>query len=230
MKTLIVSKTKYGQNKYCIGGFIIDTKANVRLLTLNGNFQDTSTRFEIGDYWDVDFFPKTNCVLPHTEDVRVYNQRKIGNEENLKDFLLNNVNYWHGGRSEIFNGIISFDENGKGYLQKYEDKYLPKYSVGFWRLPYDLSFCQIENSQYEKKIRYESCEESENINLPYIGIEDPIDVIPANTLVRLSLARWFDPNNSSQVKCYLNLSGWYLDQHKSQKFNNSQIQDEDLPF
>ena len=34
--------------------------------------------------------------------------------------------------------------------------------------------------------------------------------IPLNTLVRISLARWWVPAGMSEERCYLQLSGWYL--------------------
>ena len=48
--------------------------------------------------------------------------------------------------------------------------------------------------------------------LKYVGEESPIKVIPAGTLVRLSLARWWRPEKSEpnfEERCYLQLSGWY---------------------
>ena len=48
--------------------------------------------------------------------------------------------------------------------------------------------------------------------LKYVGEESPIKVIPAGTLVRLSLARWWRPEDSEpnfEERCYLQLSGWY---------------------
>lgn len=228
MKTLIVSKTIYGPRHFCVGGLVLGTKKDVRLLTSSGDYQDFFTKFEIGDYWDIDFIPKPGCVLPHSEDVLVFKQKKISTENNLKDCLLANVNYWRGGRGELFERTISFDENGRGFLQKYDDKYLPANSVGFWKLPFDVSL-QTKHSYGKIQYRYESCEEFGNINLPYIGSEQPIDVIPFGTLVRISLARWFDKNETCQLKCYLNLSGWYLDQHKSTMILDPN-EDLELPF
>ena len=48
--------------------------------------------------------------------------------------------------------------------------------------------------------------------LKYVGEESPIKVIPAGTLVRVSLARWWRPEDSEpnfEKRCYLQLSGWY---------------------
>jgi len=227
MKVLIVSKTIYS-NGFCVGGLTLETKINIRLKTLDGVNQKSSTDFEIGQLWDIEFNLKMDCILPHSEDVFVIKQKKIGFEENLKEYLLSNTNYWRGGRTEIFDRTMSYDKKGKGFLQR---GYVPNNSVGFWSLPFDISL--VIDSSYDDgktKYRYESCEESGNINLPYKGCEEPLKVIPSGTLVRMSLARWKDFNNTGQDRCYLQISGWYLNQHKSIKNVQIQYEDEELPF
>lgn len=230
MNVLIVAKTKYS-NGFCVGGLTLETKKNIRLLTSDGENQMSFTDFEIGQYWNIDFNPKPDCILPHSEDVIVIKQKKIGFEDNLKEYLLSNTDYWRGGRTEIFGRTISYDDKGKGFLQ--HGKYVPINSVGFWKLPFDISLVTDLSYGYGKtKYRYESCEESGNINLPYKGCDEPLKVIPSGTLVRMSLARWF--NNAGQEKCYLQISGWYLNQHKSIKNIQMQFEgvdeDEELPF
>ncbi len=45
---------------------------------------------------------------------------------------------------------------------------------------------------------------------PYVGFESKVDRIPAGTLMRMSLARWWKPEDSDMnERCYLQLSGWY---------------------
>jgi len=34
--------------------------------------------------------------------------------------------------------------------------------------------------------------------------------IPADTLLRVSLARWWDNEGRHEERCYLQLSGWYV--------------------
>ena len=42
------------------------------------------------------------------------------------------------------------------------------------------------------------------LDVKFVGCEPVVDVIPAGTLLRFSLARWQDK------PCYLMLSGWFL--------------------
>jgi hypothetical protein len=59
--------------------------------------------------------------------------------------------------------------------------------------------------------------------LKFKGTEDPVDIIHAGTLIRVSLARWKAFNEGEQPKCWLQLSGWY-------DLGESSIEDDDLPF
>jgi len=47
------------------------------------------------------------------------------------------------------------------------------------------------------------------LNVRYVGIIEPIKIIPKGTLIRFSLARWWKKDESSEEVCYLQLSGWY---------------------
>ena len=46
-------------------------------------------------------------------------------------------------------------------------------------------------------------------SLPYVGFDEAIDIIPAGTLIRVSLARWWNTNGTTETRCSLQLSGWY---------------------
>ncbi len=47
--------------------------------------------------------------------------------------------------------------------------------------------------------------------IPYVGLkENPPEIIPQGTLLRLSLAHWWTPEDAdTEERCYLQLSGWY---------------------
>ncbi len=77
-------------------------------------------------------------------------------------------------------------------------------SVGFWIPDRDLT----------KKVFYEKTRYSYPIingwrSLPFVGYGIEVDVIPAGTLTRVSLARWWDTNGTTEDRCSLQLSGWY---------------------
>lgn len=48
------------------------------------------------------------------------------------------------------------------------------------------------------------------IRIKFVGYQDVVDRIPQDTIMRLSLANWWDKNGSDENRCYLQLSGWYI--------------------
>ena len=47
-------------------------------------------------------------------------------------------------------------------------------------------------------------------HITYVGIDKLPDTIPAGSLIRLSLAHWWHPENTDTVdRCFLQLSGVY---------------------
>src|SRR5690606_4859208 len=49
--------------------------------------------------------------------------------------------------------------------------------------------------------------------LSYVGEPQPLPTLSAGTLLRVSLARWWKPENAEpafEERCYLQLSGWFL--------------------
>ena len=51
---------------------------------------------------------------------------------------------------------------------------------------------------------------SSEIQIKYVGLQPTEDIIPKGTLLRVSLARWWSPNDVEvENRCYLQLSGWY---------------------
>lgn len=46
-----------------------------------------------------------------------------------------------------------------------------------------------------------------NIRLKFVGFQEHVSRIQAGTIIRLSLANWWD--GQGEDRCYLQLSGWY---------------------
>jgi hypothetical protein len=112
---------------------------------------------------------------------------------------------WRGNPDNLFNSQIDFTSNGSGFISS--SKGTPNLSVGFWISDKDLT-----RRDFSGKVRYNYPSTGNWRSVTYVGKEAPIDAIPAGTLMRVSLARWWSPNDSdAEEKCYLQLSGWYLD-------------------
>lgn len=207
MKVLIVSKTKM-QHGFCVGG----VSANgdfVRLLDENGHHPNNSTNYEIRQIWEIVYrSPSNPRSLPHSEDVCViFKKLKYCLNENITmiDFLnQKNINIYQGPISNLFESKLQYTQNGVGFINRNN---IPQNSVCFW-----IANRDIIRSDYKGKIRYKYNDGSRHwgYNISYVGLSDPVDNIPQGTLIRMSLAHWWSPNDSDvEDRCYLQLSGWY---------------------
>jgi hypothetical protein len=204
MKVIIVAKT-HMQNAACIGG-ILENNRSVRLLQPNGHNYPTDTDFQVGQVWDIEFQERQDIIPPHVEDILVQRRRLISTYESLGKYLRAKVKIWKGGIENLYDGLIRFTQNGSGYICHRIG--LPNVSTGYW-LPDKPLIC--DNSQ-SNKVRYKYATTGHDKFISYVGYEKPLATIPANTLIRVSLARWWRPDDALELeeRCYLQLSGWYL--------------------
>ncbi|SHE82305.1 dual OB domain-containing protein [Dysgonomonas macrotermitis] len=207
MDVLVVSKTKM-QHGICVGG--VTANGNfVRLLDENGYHPDDSTNYEIRQVWEITYRnPNNPRSLPHSEDVCVISKRLKGildEDITMIDFLnRRNVNIYQGSISNLFESKLQYTQNGAGFINRDD---IPQNSVCFWIADRD-----INRSDYNGKIRYNYNDGSRRwgYNISYVGLSEPIDNIPQGTLIRMSLAHWWSPDDSDvEERCYLQLSGWY---------------------
>ncbi|MDX2190435.1 MAG: hypothetical protein SFY32_11275 [Bacteroidota bacterium] len=205
MDVLIVSKTRM-TNAICVGGILADGRS-VRLLDEDGHNQPNDTDFEIKDVWTIEFDERLDKRPPHVEDVLLTKKEfkfKLKETTKMLEFIKEKFKstVWKDGIDNIYGGKIQWTSSGSGYVSEMKD--LPDCSTGFWLLDKDL-----KRSDYAGKVKYKY-PFSQWRNIPFVGCQSPIDLIPAGTLVRLSLARWWSPDGSDdEERCYLQLSGWY---------------------
>ena len=202
MRVLIVSQTNMA-GAYCIGGLLRDTNENVRLMEKGGVNPYLTTPYNIGQIWELEFTKRNKMTPPHVEDIIVHQGTYLGRAKDFKGTLLDRVKVWRGNPNNLFDGMIRFNRGGSGYVSHQAG--LPKQSVGFWLTSKPLYKFM---GRYDRR-RYRSGDYSTKIT--YVGTAKPIDVIPTNTLLRVSLSRWWKPDSSdTEERCYLQLSGWYL--------------------
>ena len=204
MEILITSKTHKGKSA-CVGGLVLSNNRLVRLLNLGNWDQCADTDLKIGGVWDIQFYDRQDTEPPHIEDIIVQNKNYLRDIENISSYLRNcGVTIFNGSPNQIFNGRLGWTDKGGGYTENRAN--LPPNSVGFWISDQDL---RLDNN--EKHYNYPS----QNIftrpkRFPYVGFEPKVQVITRGTLMRISLARWWKPEDSDMNKrCYLQLSGWY---------------------
>jgi hypothetical protein len=200
-RVLIVAKTRMGEFYTCVGGIDLETNENVRLLRPGNSNQPSSTPFNVGQVWEIEYIRRHDIFRPHIEDILVQRYQYSGQLTNLNKILLQRMRPWRGGINELFGGLLTL-QNGKGYVSI--NKELPNTSTGYW-IP-DKPLCR---SELDDKIYYMYVFENLHYAIKYVGFTNSVEQIPAGALVRVSLARWFRPSGASEERCYLQVSGWY---------------------
>lgn len=207
MNVLIVSKTRMHRGTVCVGGLLLSAPlTSVRLLEANGTYPPANTSYQIGQVWDIQYTPSANLVPPHTENIKVIQKILTQPNSQILPFLLKNVAIWRGGPDTLFDGKFGVTGAGKGYVA--HSIGLPAMSTGYWIPDQPLTLTNLQKPEY----LYQGLTSGPSL-LPYVGLATPIDPIPAGTLVRVSLAKWWRPRGATpdaEERCYFQLSGWYI--------------------
>lgn len=212
-KVIIVSKTRMAEGRVCVGGVDIERKRSVRLMKADGKHELLSEcPYEIWDVWDADYVPSNQRPAPHVEDVNVINRNKrdvLEKElrsptEFAKLLRQSNMPVFTGGLLNCFDGKLKCTQYGTLFIN---EENVPNYSTCFW-------ICDriVRRSDFRGKVRYNYNDGIRNwgYNISYVGLSEPADIIPAGSLIRLSLAHWWSPSDSEdEERCYLQLSGWF---------------------
>jgi hypothetical protein len=200
---LIMSKTQMSNEQVCVGGLTTEGRC-VRLLDKNGSNLPQDTDFMPLQVWEIDYIFRRDHTPPHVEDVLVLNQTKKGS---LKKWVIikeliekQDIPVWRGSPDILFDKLVKWTSGGSGYIDK---EGIPSRSVGFW-----ISDKPLTRKSFNG-IRYDYPSPSGWRSIKYKGLEKPVDVIPAGTLIRVSLARWVAFDENEMPKCWLQLSSWY---------------------
>lgn len=221
MDVIIVSKT-HMLNHACVGGVLANGKF-VRLLNSDGYNQDSDTDMEIGKVYSITYTERRDKIPPHVEDILVNSityKFTFATILKMVDYLKNElkIQIWRGNPNNLFDGKLQWTSGGSGYISK---RNIPEHSVGFW-----ISDRHLNRNDYNDKVRFHYPVSGRNIT--YVGYQNPVNIIPSGTLIRVSLARWWSPNDDEE-KCYLQLSGWY-GIPETQTVPKRSVPEDDLPF
>lgn len=205
MEILITSKTHKGQAA-CVGGLILKDNRMVRLLNPGNWDQYGDTDLNVGDVWEIQFTDRKDIEPPHIEDIIIQDRKFVRNIGNITEYLLNcGVTIHHGPPNKLFEGCLGWTKKGSGYVGNRDN--LPSNSVGFWVSDKDLT---LDNDGKHYNYGTSNFLLPRAKRLSYVGFEPTIQIIPKGTLIRVSLARWWKPDDSDMDECcYLQLSGWY---------------------
>ena len=205
-----MAKTHLGPSKFCIGGLNLQTCKNVRLLLPGDNHHPLDTPFEIGQIWDLAFYPISHPKPPHLEDVTIRKQSYVTTHISLRNKLLQHIQPWKGGLTQLFDGCLQ-GKRGKAFISC--NSSIPLCSTGYWLTTIPLTLTRISNRAYYTihSVVHQNQDFYRDIfNIPYVGVPEPLSELPADTLIRVSLARWWRREEYDEERCYLQISGWYL--------------------
>ncbi len=206
MKVVIVAKTRMGSGA-CIGGLTFDGRS-VRLIAPDAGSNDQFNKeYEIGDVWDVDCAPEANIIPPHVENVVVHHKRQLPPIDDVSAFVEQHMPPCEGGVDVLYEGLTQATQAGVQYIS--ERNGVPPYSTMFWRPDKPL-----QRDDDAKRIRYRYPTPEGGRTLTFVGFQEPWPEIPAGTLLRVSLAHWWRPDRmpDGELRCYVQLSGWYQGQ------------------
>ena len=199
---LIVSKTQM-KNGVCVGGIDEGTCELIRLHNEHGGNLSFDTPYEIGDRWEMNIQAAWNArPKPHTEDKQTSPIRKIENVgiQGIIDFVQSHdwgLRLTAGALQHTFEGCMIMEGN-KNYVSCPK---VPSFSTQFWIADEDLIHTIHLGYHYYKY---------KGTRIKFVGYQNHTERIPAGTIIRLSLANWWNGDGSGERRCYLQLSGWYI--------------------
>lgn len=199
-----------GRERCCVVGLVLEINQNIRILRVDGDHPPNDAPYCVGQIWEMDWVPSDRLTPPHIEDVLLLRERLIGQVTDLTGCLTERIRPWVGSPRILFEGRLRFTGNGSGYISRRTG--ILSESVGFWR-PDRTLVCQ--ENDYRVYYYYGTIGLADwqgnplSVRLRYVGVAPSIEKLPAGTLVRVSLARWWRSMWDGEERCYLQLSGWY---------------------
>src|SRR5262249_22522198 len=138
-------------------------------------------------------------------------KRLVGRVTNLSEELLQRVQPWYGGPEQLFDQNLCFGASS-AYVSRSAE--VPQRSTGYWVPDRPLLLDRThrgEKSYYRISRTFVTGGTTQQrlLSVPYVGVRAPVPEIPAQSLVRVSLSRWWMTRDMDEERCYLQLSGWY---------------------
>lgn len=201
-RVLVVSKTRMTNNHVCIGA-ITDSGKYLRLLYPDNSNMLENIDINIYDNLLIKYQKRKDIKLPHSEDINLFYAKKISITHQPMIDILNKlkVNIWKGNPTVLFDNKLIWSENYWRSTAYISTNNIPNNSVGFWISDRDL---------YLNQGRYEYVLDNITYSIKYVGMHKPQECIYKGTLIRVSLARWWNNNGAfAEDRCYLQLSEYY---------------------
>ncbi|MFC2490746.1 MAG: hypothetical protein ACFNVK_11815 [Prevotella sp.] len=207
---LIVSRTKMKEG-VCVGAIIETTGESIRLHDERGANLAKDAEYQIGQEWEMDVQkPWNSRPEPHLEDRQIRSPKYVNTVDMamlVSSIKKSKCNIIHGGVQKLFDGaLVSGCGSSKQQPMYINEKNVPNHSVAFWIADKDLVM-KVSTFNGQKKVYYVY---DNTFKISYVGFQSALTIIPQGTMIRMSLASWWKPDDASEKRCYLQLSGWYL--------------------
>jgi ATP-dependent DNA helicase RecQ len=202
MRVIVVSKTRLGRSA-CVGAHDLEGFRSLRLFKHDQTYLPQDAPIEIGDILELEYRDRPNVQPPHIEDVLVAegSARRVAHQADLVQLIRERDTVWESV-AELFEGRLRFTPRGSAYVPA--EGPFPTRSTGYW-----LIGDPLERFTFDQKVKYRWDGEGELSRMPYVGLAESVESVPAGTVVRLSLSRPNAPPGQPSG-CWLQLSGWYL--------------------
>jgi ATP-dependent DNA helicase RecQ len=207
LPVLIVAKTRRARGA-CIGALAPDGRS-LRLEAANAaSDEHAGSEYAVGDV-------HPQIVPPHVETVVVYAKSRLRRAADPIGAIERLMPPIQGPVEALYDGLLRRTDTGMLYLAGHGE--LPSRSTLFWRPDRPL---RLVTDGVRLHYCYDchpdagdaSAGDTGERRLAFVGFQEPLDVIPAGTLVRVSLAHWWHPRDhpEHELRCYGQLSGWFL--------------------
>ena len=185
MKVLIVAKTRRGGGA-CVGGITEDGRS-VRLIASDAATNERAgLEYEVGEVWEIDSVADPVIIRPHVENIIVLDARRLRRSERVMETIHRFMPPVVGGPDKLFDGVAQATAAGGLYVA--ERTGLPQRSTMFWT-PDQPLLLDCEG----KRLRYRYPTSDNGRTLTFVGFQEPLGEIAADTLLRVSLAHWWRP-------------------------------------
>jgi hypothetical protein len=203
VRVVIVSKTRLGQSA-CVGAHDLDDFRSLRLFRHDETYLPQDAPIEIGDILELGYRDRPTVQPPHVEDVLVDqgSARRVARQAHLARLIRERDTVWRSA-PELFDGRLQFTPAGSAYVPTAGP--FPTRSTGYWLIDGPLV-----RFTFGEKVKYRWEGEGQLRRMPYVGLAESTESVPAGKLVRLSLSRPNAPPGQPSG-CWLQLSGWYSD-------------------
>ncbi len=206
-RILVVGRTRAG-SMYCVGAL---TNRGVALRLKRNHqvpFWPEPCPFHVGTIHEIEAEPAVDTVENphHREDVRVFRHgyRDKWDTQSLVSFLIhqklvrlgrfpNDVFDYRGSENPMRRDIRGVYSVPKARLPDL------LHSTAFWRTSNELRLNDSGD-------RYIGSAYRVRFNIKYVGVADPLPLIPAGAIVRLSTSAYWEEGGGS----FLQISGWFL--------------------